>query len=79
MQNVTTVKQKVYQTLDTLPPQGLKELDQFLDFLKYKYQIEHRANIIALGGMWQDLPFDVTDEEVRALRRRVTDTLLSKV
>ncbi|RLC59716.1 MAG: hypothetical protein DRI80_12150 [Chloroflexota bacterium] len=79
MQTVPMVKQKVHQTLDTLPPQGLKELSQFLDFLKYKYQAERRTNIVALGGIWQDIPFDVTDEEVRALRRRVTDTLLSKV
>lgn len=35
MQTVPLVKQKVYQTLDALPPQGLKELSRLLDFLKY--------------------------------------------
>ena len=73
-----TVKQKVYQTLDVLPPEGLTELSQFLDFLKYKYQTKQDTNTVALGGMWQDLPFDVTDKEIRALRHRVTDELLNK-
>jgi hypothetical protein len=75
----TLVRQRVYQTLDGLPPQGLEELSQFLDFLRYKYKTEQQTNIVALGGMWQDTVFDVTDEEIRALRRQVTDTLLSKV
>jgi len=79
MQTMPAVKQKVYQAIEILPPQGLNELNQFLDYLKYKYRAERGTKIVALGGMWRNLPFDVTDEEVRTLRRRVTDTLLSKV
>lgn len=78
MQDMPAVKQKIYQMLDSLPHQGLKELGQFLDFLNYKYQAGKEANVVSLGGIWQEIAFDVSDEEVRALRRQVTDALLSK-
>ena len=78
MQDMPAVKQRIYQMLDSLPHQGLKDLSQFLDFLKYKYQTGTEANVVSLGGMWQEIAFDVSDEEVRALRQQVTDALLSK-
>lgn len=73
------VKQKVYQAIDELPPEGLEELVHFLDFLKFKYQTREPRKVVALGGLWQHLDFDVTDAEVRALRQRVTAQLLQKV
>ncbi len=58
--------------VDKLPPQGLEELGMFLEFLEYKYQDEPHTSAVALGGMWRELAFDVTDEDVRALRREIT-------
>ncbi|MBC7249754.1 MAG: hypothetical protein H5T62_05660 [Anaerolineae bacterium] len=49
------------------------------DFLKFKYLAKQPPEVAALGGLWQDLDFDVTDEDVRALRQRVTSELLNKV
>lgn len=73
------VRAKVRQTIEKLPPEGLEELSRFLDFLKSKYQPERPRKVAALGGLWKDLDFDVTDADVRALRRQVTAHLPHKV
>ena len=72
-------KQRVYQAVEGLPPEGFEELIRFVDFLKFKYRIQQSGEVVALGGLWKDLGFDVTDAEVRALRRRTTAQLLRKV
>jgi len=74
-----TTTQKVYQVLEGLPPESLEELSHFLDFLKFKYQVQQPRKVVALGGLWQDLDFDVTDAEVRALRQKVSAQLWRKV
>ena len=73
------VNQKVYQAIDGLPPESFDELFHFLDFLKFKYQVQQPRKVVALGGLWKHLDFDVTDAEVRVLRQRVTAQLLRKV
>jgi len=73
------IKERIYQTLDELPPKSFEELIQFLDFLKFKYLTKQPLEVVALGGLWEDLDFDVTDEDVRALRQQVTAELLRKV
>lgn len=79
MNATQTIRKKVYQTLDELPPEGFEELMRFLDFLKFKYLAKQPPEVMALGGLWKDLDFDVTDEDVRAMRQRVTIELLKKV
>ncbi len=73
------VKQKVYQVIDGLPSESFEELSCFLDFLKFKYQVQQPRKVVALGGLWKHLDFDVTDAEVRDLRQRVTAQLLRNV
>ena len=73
------IKQRVYQTIDGLPSESFEELTHFLDFLKFKYQVQQPRKVLALGGPWEHLDFDVTDAEVRALRQQVTMQLLQKV
>lgn len=73
------IKQRVYEAVDRLPPEGLEELVHFLDFLKFKYQAQRPRKVVALGGLWKHLDFDVTDAEVRALRQQVTAQALRKV
>jgi len=73
------IKQKVYQAMDGLPSESFEELSHFLDFLKFKYQVQQPRKVVALGGLWKHLDFDVTDAEVRVLRQRVTTQLLRKV
>jgi len=73
------VRQRVYQAIDGLPSESFEELTHFLEFLKFKYQVQQPRKVVALGGLWKHLEFDVTDAEVRALRQRVTAQLLRKV
>ncbi len=35
--------------------------------------------VVQLGGLWADLDWNVSDEDVRALRRQVTNQLLKKI
>ena len=73
------VKQHVYQALNELPPSGRDELLQFLDYLRYKHKAEQERKSVALWGLWADIPFDVTDQDIRRLRQRVSAQLLRKV
>jgi hypothetical protein len=73
------IKQQVYQAIDGLPSESFEELSHFLDFLKFKYQLQQPRKVVALGGLWKHLDFDVTDAEVRALRQQATAQLLRKV
>lgn len=73
-----TVKQKVYETVAKLPDGSFEELASFLDFLAFKYQVADAKAIVALGGLWKDAPFDVTNEDVRILRQDVTLHLLQE-
>ena len=72
-----TIKRKVYQTVEKLPPGSFEELSSFLDFLAFKYRVADAKPIVVLGGLWKDAPFDVTDEDVRALRQDVTSWSVS--
>jgi hypothetical protein len=71
------VREKVNETVEALPPQGLEELSRFVDALARKYQAEQK--VIALGGLWEGTLFAVEADEVRALRRRFTDELADKL
>jgi hypothetical protein len=79
METLPAIKHKVIKTLGALPPQGLEELSQYLDFLGYKYRKGQNDQILSLGGRWRDVPFDVSDEDVRAIRRQVSGDLLNQV
>ena len=72
-----------YRDLDkvihALPPVAQKELADFLDYLQYKHRLEQSGPVVKLGGLWADIDFDVTDEDVRKLRQRVSRQLADKV
>jgi hypothetical protein len=76
--DVTTTKERILQTLDELPEESLVEVSQFLDYLKFKAKKPPVSpkRVVQLGGLWEDVLFDVTDDEVRELRRAVTQRLL---
>jgi len=60
------------EVLHTLPPVAQKELLEFISYLQYKHRPDQAGSVVKLGGLWADVDFDVTDEDVRALRRQVT-------
>ncbi|MFN3763534.1 MAG: hypothetical protein ACK4WK_10090, partial [Anaerolineae bacterium] len=77
MSSAQVVRQQVYRVLEELPPESLEEVAQFLEFLRFKYR-KGEAKVIALGGLWRGLDRDVSEEDVRALRRRVTERALER-
>ncbi len=67
------------KAIDALPVAACKELSKFLDYLRYKYGIEPPGPVVQLGGLWAGIPFDITEEDVRVLRQRVTCQLDRKM
>jgi hypothetical protein len=65
------VQKKAEQIIQELPQNAQDELLIFLDYLWYKYRRDEKAKIIKLGGLWSDIEFDVSDEEIRHLRQQV--------
>jgi hypothetical protein len=72
-------KPDLEKTIEALPPVAQKELVDFIGYLQYKHQLGAPAKVVKLGGLWADISFDVTDEDIRTLRQKVTGQLLEKV
>lgn len=80
MSTVPSIKQRIYQTLEELSPDQLEDLARFLDFLKYRQESQAEVGrVMTLGGMWSDIEFDITDDDVRRLRQEITSQVLNKV
>lgn len=67
------------KVIDSLPPMAQKELLDFVSYLRYKHHLDQDGPVVKLGGLWADLDFDVSDEDVRTLRRQLTLQLASKL
>jgi hypothetical protein len=67
------------KAIEALPPAARKELLDFLGYLRHKHRSARPGQLATLGGLWADIEFDVTEEDVRALRRRVGRELVDKV
>ena len=57
-------------SLDNLPPEGLRELNNFLDYVRFKFQKKNQVSTpyqpVAFGGLWKDENVDTKDiDEVR--------------
>lgn len=66
------MQERAEKIINSLPPTAYDELLVFLDYLQYKYQQEQPAKNIKLAGLWADLDFNVSDEDVRQLRQQIT-------
>jgi len=66
------------KAIDALPARARTELSEFVQYLRYKVGIEPPGPVVQLGGLWAGIPFDITDEDVRALRQRVTTRVAGK-
>ena len=67
------------ETIEALPPPAKKELADFVGYLQYKHRLDPSGEVVKLGGLWADIDFDVTDEDVRALRQQVSRQLADKL
>lgn len=71
-----STRESIVEAIGRLPVDLLEELAEFITYLEFKNR-ERRT--VALGGLWRDQKFDVTDEDVRALRRHVSAQVRKKV
>jgi len=74
-----SVAQQVEQTVRVLPPAAQGELLHFLNYLQYKYQTGRPSTAVKLGGLWADVDLDINEEDVHALRQRVTARVLTRI
>jgi hypothetical protein len=75
----TRIKQRISEAVEELPAENLPEVLQFVEFLRSKITAPRPKRIARLRGLWANIPFDITDENIRELRRRVTEHLDKKV
>ena len=66
---------ELQKTIDALPPSAWKELMDFVGYLQYKHQLGASGRVAELGGLWAEIDFDITEEDIRALRQQATRQL----
>ncbi|MCL5999460.1 MAG: glycerol-3-phosphate dehydrogenase/oxidase [Chloroflexi bacterium] len=78
MANRTVTKEEVTRKLDQLPPENLAEVDQYIDFLRYKTSLSARFDVSASQnehpafGLWADrVDIDDTAEYAQKLRNSI--------
>lgn len=64
------LKQRIIGSLNNLPPEGLQEVETFLNYIRFKFQKASTTSTpyrpIALGGLWKNETIDDKDiDEVR--------------
>ena len=65
MISIQEAKDRISRALEELTQEGLIEIVNFIEYLKFKRQrIPLEGEIVAIEGLWEDLDFDITDEEV---------------
>jgi hypothetical protein len=68
--SATTLKRTILTSIENIPPEGLKEVAAFLEYLHYRFQKQQieapQYSPIALGGLWKGRQISETDiEEIR--------------
>jgi len=69
METHTLTKAQILRMLDELPPESLHEVQQFLDFLRFKRQERTGVPAIAFGGLLDGYRF--TEEDIAQARREM--------
>lgn len=65
----TVTKEQIVHTLDELPSESLREVQQFLDFLRFKRRQQARKSAMALRGLLAGYRF--TEEDIAQARREM--------
>jgi hypothetical protein len=74
------LREQLSQEVMQLPTRNLIELLHFVNYLKYRDKMARTSGpTVALEGIWKDIPFDITADDVRALRQQVTQTTKEKL
>ena len=69
---VQTLQNQLYQEVKWLSSKNLAELLNFVSYLKHRDSLKSTNQPVILEGLWESIPFDVTDEDVRTLRQQLT-------
>lgn len=71
--SINTLKKEIDVSLRELPLEGLKEVADFLDYVRYKFKKSSPTSSpyhpIALGGLWKDESID--DKDLDSLRQEM--------
>ena len=77
MSSTVNVKQKIMLSLDRLPPEGLREVLNFLEYMRFKFQNVSKTSTqykpIALGGLWKGETID--EKGIREIRGEMWQSL----
>jgi len=69
---VQTLQNQLYQEIKWLSSKNLAELLNFVSYIKHRDSLKSTNQPVRLEGLWETIPFDVTDEDVRTLRQQLT-------
>ena len=64
-----TIEEQVLEKLRDLPPEKQKEVLDFVEFLKEKNGVGKPRR--SLRGLWADLNFHITEEDIAEARREM--------
>jgi len=71
------IKRKIILSLDNLPPEGLREVVNFLEYIRFKFPQKTPSKTpyrpIAFGGLWKDENID--DKDIDEVRRDMWKSL----
>lgn len=74
---VNMVKQKIMHSVDSLPPEALQEVVNFLEYMRFKFQDMSQTTTqykpIALGGLWKGETID--EKDIREVRNEMWQSL----
>ena len=74
------LKKNIIHSLENIPPEGLKEVANFLKYVHYRFQKnippKNHYNPIALGGLWKGL--EVSDDDITSIRNEIWGKLGDK-
>ncbi len=70
------VKQRILHLLDSLPPEQLEEVADFVEFLQRR-QRRLKYEPVALGGLWKEV--SLTEEDIGEICREMWQSLESRV
>jgi hypothetical protein len=69
----STLKQKIIGSLNNLPPEGLQEVETFLNYMKFKFQKPTAKSTpylpMALGGLWKNET--INDKDIDDIRKEM--------
>ena len=65
----TVTKEQIIYILDKLPPESLREVQQFIDFLRFKSQKRIDEPAVAIGGLLKGYRFN--EEDIAQARREM--------